>query len=483
VIHDDGDRGLARRIHRGLDPMLPASGVEQRVMAVAGERIRSTHRARPAWLLPFQTTLGSALVAVAVVALVGGALGLTLALRGHPMPAAPKLTPVVPVIAPTYPPSVTATPAPSPTSSTPGTIAYVQPESVSFPNASDGWVAGQPCDAQGRCETGIARTTDGGARWSLVATPVNPLGGYAIQVSAASSEDAWIWGTVPDGAPGTPEAPVFAATHDAGRTWQEVNLGGTTVVDVQVADGTAWAETACAPGAAPCTARLLSQPERGGAWTTIGPVPQAVQGPAFSNGAVSGPYLVRSGTRAWVIDGNEQKPALVSTSDGGRVWTQLPLPCAYGANMTLGASSANQVMLACANEGGWPAPQSVWTSSDGGAHWTLRSRSWYTDFQPPEPNVGSLDNGGAPIGLAVIDGDTAWMVNDRGDDLVTHDAGVRWSPAALPVDYFGNAGGGEGVTFADQLHGWTFATAGLWVTTDGGAVWKRQSIIGPVLGY
>lgn len=479
MTHDDEHRELARRLHSGIDPMLPAAGVEQRVTAAVRERI-GTHRPRAAWLRPFQSTLAGALVAVAVVALVGGALGLTLALRGHSVPIAPARTAVIPVIPPA--PPVTATPAPSPTSSTPGTIAYVLPGSVSFPTATDGWVAGQPCDAQGRCETGIARTTDGGNRWSLVAAPVNPLEGYALQVTAASSDDAWIWGTVPDGTPGTPEAPVFAATHDAGRTWQQVNLGGTTVVDVQVADGTAWAETACAPGTTPCAARLLSQPEHGGAWTTIGPVPQAVQGPAFSNGAVAGPYLVRSGTRAWIIDGNEQKPALMSTSDAGRVWTRLPLPCAYGANMTLAASSASQLMLACANEGGWPAPQAVWTSRDGGAHWTLRSRNWYTDFRPPEPNVGSLDNEGAPIGLAVIDSDTAWMVNDRGDDMVTHDGGVRWSNAALPMDYFGGGGGGEGVTFADPLHGWTFSTAGLWVTIDGGAVWKRQSVIGPT-GY
>lgn len=480
MTYDDDHRELGRRLHSSIDPMLPAAGVEERVTAAVHDRI-GNHRPRPTWLRPFQSTLGGALVAIAVVALVGGALGLTLALRGQSVPIAPALTPVAPIVPPTRP-TVTATPAPSPTSSTPGTIAYVQPESVSFPSAQDGWVAGEPCDAQGRCETGIARTTDGGARWSLVATPVNPLEGYALQVSAASSEDAWIWGTVPDGTPGTP-APVFAATHDAGRTWQQVNLGGATVVDVQVADGTAWAETACATGTTPCTARLLSQPEHGGAWTTIGPVPQAAQGPAFSNGAVSGPYLVRSGTRAWIIDGNEQKPALMSTSDAGRVWTQLAMPCGYGANMSLGASSASELMLACTNDGGLPAPQEVWTSTDGGAHWALRSRSGYTDFNPPEPNVGSLDNEGAPTGLAVISSDTAWMLNDRGDDMVTHDGGVRWSNAALPMDYFGGAGGGIGLTFADPLHGWTFATAGLWVTTDGGVVWKRQSIIGPVTGY
>jgi hypothetical protein len=140
-------------------------------------------------------------------------------------------------------------------------------------------------------------------------------------------------------------------------------------------------------------------------------------------------------------------------------------------------------MLACANVGGWPAPQAVWTSSDGGARWTLRSRHWYTDFHPPASNVGSLTNSGAPIGLAVISDNTAWMANDRGDDLVTHDNGVTWTLAALPQDIFGGGGGAGGVTFADTLHGWTFATAGLWATNDGGVHWEYQPIIGPVTGY
>ena len=68
------------------------------------------------------------------------------------------------------------------------------------------------------------------------------------------------------------------------------------------------------------------------------------------------------------------------------------------------------------------------------------------------------------------------------DDLGYGDV-KRLNPAskiATPVlDRFAT----EGVTFTDPQHGWTFTSAGLWVTTDGGAVWKRQSIIGPVLGY
>ena len=255
MIHDDGHRDLARRVRDGLDPLLPASGVEQRLMSAVRERIDTINRPRPAWLRPFQTTLGGALVAVSVVVLVGGALGLTLALRGKPVPRVPAVTPVVPVVPPIAP-SPTPPATPSPTSSTPGTIAYVQPGSVSFASATNGWVAGSACDAQNRCETGIARTTDGGVRWSLVSTPVD-ANGLSLSITAASSEDAWIWG-IDGNETGIP--PILAATHDAGRTWQQFNLAGATVVDVQAADGTAWAQTGCASGATLCTARLVSQP-------------------------------------------------------------------------------------------------------------------------------------------------------------------------------------------------------------------------------
>jgi hypothetical protein len=139
-------------------------------------------------------------------------------------------------------------------------------------------------------------------------------------------------------------------------------------------------------------------------------------------------------------------------------------------------------MLACTNLGAWPAPQEVWSSHDGGTHWQLRSRWGYSGFSPPLPDVGSINTCGAPIGVVVLADNTAWMLNDREDDLVTNDDGVTWKRAALP-DYFGCAGGGEGLTFADPRHGWTFTSAGMWATVDGGAHWQHQPVIGPVAGF
>ena len=56
-------------------------------------------------------------------------------------------------------------------------------------------------------------------------------------------------------------------------------------------------------------------------------------------------------------------------------------------------------------------------------------------------------------------------------------------PSLFEAEISEQCGGGEGLTFADALHGWTFNNAGLWATTDGGTDWQYQPLIGPVPGY
>lgn len=430
-----------------------------------------------------------ALMAVGVVALAGAAIGIALGPLGHARPGAEvarAAAAAVPTAADTMTPlpvklPQVATRAPTP-SLAPSTIAYLVPGSASFPTASYGWILGAACDAQQDCETGAARTTDGGATWTMVTSPVGPMNvaddAYDLRIDAASNEDAWVWGTGFNG------AGVFEATHDGGDTWQPGGVGG-QVVDVAVAGGSAWAVTGCAQGAtAACPMTVLSSPVAGGTWSDLAPPPGAVQGEPISSSTIGGRELVVASGSAWLLNGNLPEPTLVTTDDGGRSWAQLPLPCAEYADMSLAASSAEDLMLACVDEGAWPAPQEVWSSADGGVQWVLRSREWSSVLQQPLPDVGTIDNGGAPIGLALVSSATAWMLNDRGDDLVTHDDGATWTPAALPQSAaWSNAGGGEGLSFANAQDGWTFNSAGLWATTDGGADWRYQPIIGPVPGW
>jgi photosystem II stability/assembly factor-like uncharacterized protein len=447
---------LARALHAAIDAVRPRAGVEERVLEGTRQRIER-ETSSPS---PVRGWFGGALIALAVVAVLGGALGITLAQRKHVAPATtPALTPL-PRHLPT-PPAVTPSPTPSAAGDF-GSAAY------SFSSPSDGWTLGSACDVQNTCTFGIYRTTDGGQQWVHVAFPFSvDAGNSTLNVTASSSSDAWVWGSPSSG------LNVLDSTHDGGQSWQQLTVGSAEVGDVVVSTDTAWGVTTCAT-TVPCIARLFSQPVTGGAWTDLA-LPAAVQEPIDNNADVLLSQVVREGDRMWVLDANQQRPALVLTDDNGRTWASLPAPpCVSGATMILGASSPDNMMLACANEGGWPAPQEVWTSDDGGSHWTLRSREDFAPISPSEPNVGSIDSGGAPIRLVVLNSTTAWMANDREDDLVTHDDGVTWTHAALPPDSFGGGGGAEGIGFTDALHGWTFVPSGLWTTSDGGVTWHEQ---------
>ena len=471
----DDDHDLTRRLHDAIDPNLPRPGVEDRLLQNAGERIRDAGATQRVWWHPLQTTLGGTLITVLVVALVGGALGITLSLRGHAPTVARTPLPVTPISLPTQSPSplpVSPTPV-----GTPSTIGYVQPSALSFPTASDGWALGSACDRQQNCAPTLARTINGGNSWSLVHLPLRfDTSSFTSGLVAASKNDVWIWGSLAYG------DAVLATTHNGGQTWEQTTLGSADVVDIQIAGGTTWAEVACGDTAPPC-AHLLSQPVRGGAWTDLGSLPSVVQGAAYRNGAVPGPQLIRSGPTAWIWNDNQQHPALVRTVDGARTWQTLTMPCTFGNTVVLGASSASHVMLECAQVGGGPPPQEVWSSTDGGSRWTLRSRSGYTDYTPPKPNVGNPGGSSGGSGLVVIDTTTTFLANAQGDALVTQNDGVTWVPTAIPADQYFGGGGAVSLVFPDALHGWAFAPAGVWATGDGGVSWHLQPIIGPVPGY
>jgi hypothetical protein len=360
---------------------------------------------------------------------------------------------------------------PSPTA-TPGAIAYIQPSSTSFVDDQHGWVVGHACDAQGNCRPGIAHTDDGGATWTELPAPpqrATPAGYDSWPGSATirftSSTDGWLFN------------PFLAQTLDGGRTWRIVSLPtDDAVTDLVTFGGSTWAITNCESGT-PCIARLWQSRSVSAPFQLAGsqpPNPGTVMG-AYSNAVVAGPRMVLFSPFAQVAQ------SFAVTRDGSS-WQQLPSPCpGPDPSQQLGSSPLGVLMDVCWSGlgGGW-APKEAWSSSDGGAHWALRSRS--AQFGTNVSPVGTITDRGYPSGIAMPTALDAWISMSREDLYETHDGGITWIASAVPGQFGGDAAGAEQVVFVDAQHGWALSTGGLYRTTDG-RHWSRANILGPVPGY
>lgn len=113
---NDIDRSLRDRLRDAIDPRVPGPEAADRVMGAVA-RAASTDRVRGTGKSRIGRELGTLLVASLVVLLVGGALGISLALRGRTLPApAGHTNPQLALPTPSIPPSFSPLPSPSPSS-------------------------------------------------------------------------------------------------------------------------------------------------------------------------------------------------------------------------------------------------------------------------------------------------------------------------------------------------------------------------------
>jgi photosystem II stability/assembly factor-like uncharacterized protein len=129
-------------------------------------------------------------------------------------------------------------------------------------------------------------------------------------------------------------------------------------------------------------------------------------------------------------------PALLETRDGGASWTARSDPCTgdYGLPAALAFASGARGWVVCVTEAGAGYQgKEIWSTSDGGSRWTLAGRTH--PIAPPEPaqQVGNLPGFGYPTGATFLGDGHGWLVQSRGEMLVTADGGRTWQRSPLTV--------------------------------------------------
>jgi hypothetical protein len=347
--------------------------------------------------------------------------------------------------------------------------ANFQPASVTFVSTSTAWVIGQ-AGTPGSCAnanpdvcTSIAHTGDTGKTWTGGPAPGTPGPSGAQGVSGIRFLDGtngWAFG------------PELWATHDAGRTWTQVNTNGQRVTDLETAGDRAFALWATCSGssasfAADCTSyTLMTTTANGDTWTPVG---SATTGLGDGGNATSAVLALTSATGYLLapdgalysgpLDGSWQRAGTAPCQPSAAQPGGLP------SSALLALVSPTTVVVACEAAGG----VTVSTSASSGANWT----------PPPAGAWSALPSIGTPTSLAAAPDGTLALATTNG--LYTLPAGgTRWQQASLAsaadggFSYVGMTSSDQGVALpADtSLHE-------IWMTFDGGQTWAPRTPITP----
>lgn len=423
---------------------------------------------------------GAAAVAVAAAAI---AVAVIVPGSGHPLsvrparglaPGRPTSTVAVPAPATTLPTSPTGTAGP-PADLAPVPVGF-EPASATFVSAADGWAIGSfPCSD--RLCPAVARSTDGGASWSLAGTPdltgttpPEPAGSAGslgqLNVRFANTNVGWVWTDRPGA---DPPSQLFRTT-DGGQTWQAQTWGfpGSTIADLEISGG--WARlVAYGPCADATTSLCQGQTVEEIFGAPIGADKWAVQfvEPDIGAGPVLAPALTLSGSAGWLVNDNRSTVSAARLVGGN--WQSWTPPCADANGPAyLGAASADQLVALCA-EGLWgpPAPGTtadsdwLWVSTDGG-----------TSFGAVAALPGTAGQA-ASVSAAPGDPATIAVADTSGGLLMTFDGGRTWQTAVAPAPGSGVGIDYVGFTTATQA----FALGGpgtpaMYMTYDGGHHWQ-----------
>jgi hypothetical protein len=210
------------------------------------------------------------------------------------------------------------------------------------------------------CPAQVERTTDGGARWTVVA------GGNLVAMRFASATRGWLAAVNPDG------STEIQVTSDGGSTWTtHLRTTSGTVVGLDAANSlTAWVIT---QESGYCTAttceryELYRTTDGGSSWSDLGN-PKTLAGGSCWGGHLAGP-LFASPTRGWMAEntgagGAAASTGLLTTGDGGVSWRCLTQP-----SNTYLVSAADPTHLWVTSNRVVDDATTLFASDDGGTSW------------------------------------------------------------------------------------------------------------------
>jgi photosystem II stability/assembly factor-like uncharacterized protein len=373
------------------------------------------------------------------------------------------------------PSALPSTPAPATAPAPPAAPPNFQATSVTFVGPHTGYVLGQ-AGTPGHCGppdlyicTSIAGTSDRGSTWHGVRAPVTgaPAGPAGVsQVRFYNTSDGWAFG------------PQLWATHDGGLHWTRIRTHGLRVTALETAGQRVFAVWAqCSGGgadfAAGCTSSALySASPGGGQWAAV---PGA--GTAYSlTGAASSSALVLAGSRGYLLAPDGTLLGGPVTSAGA--WQPVtgtaspsPAPCQPGAAQASGqpagallaatSTTPPGLVLVCASPAaGGAQAKTVYTSADGGQTWQ---------------KAGAAPAAGTATSVAGTTTGRIILATTAGLELST-DGGATWTAGqgSLPSGGFSYAGmtsPTQGVAVPADT-----AQHAVWFTVDGGQTWQASPI-------
>ena len=410
------------------------------------------HRASIAWA-------GLVLLALLLSACVGPTAQASTPTLPQPSatPAAATPTQPVPTTAPTLAatetPIVIVSPSPSETSTAPAGSAasLVQIQMI---DPTTGW---------GLTDSGVVRTTDGGASWTTV-TPPNLQNAQARPGTFfLDGQHAWL--VIMDAS--NPNQGALYQTSDGGQTWQQfsVPFAMGTLQFLNPTDGWMLAGRGAAAGSE--AVDIYHSTDGGQTWTKVYGIdpqnPPQSGGIPFAGDKTGMTFL--NNQVGWVT-GSEPMEGYVylfKTTDGGQTWqhVNLNIPSGYANAMipTYPPRFFND------QQGVLPVvlfTQSgaldFYTTQDGGQTWSSTTvQSLYGSYSIISPQDFMVWDGGPTL---------QW----------THDGGQTWTGITPNINLSQNL---AQIDFVNPQVGWVIATNTqlqyqLYKTTDGGQTWQQQ---------